>query len=78
MSTVAKTNMCGKEYKGLLSYCSAQKLENQENCTHYIKHTFLKQCMFYREDLNGACDNWWAQIKQEMPEHILKFLRGER
>jgi len=72
MSTVTKTNMCAKEFRGLMSFCKAQKIENQEDCTHYIKHSYLNRCMFYRKDIGGACDNQWAQRKEDMPEEVIK------
>lgn len=75
MSTVAKINMCRSQYRDLQSLCGANTTASQEDCTHYIKHSFLKQCMWFRKDINGACDNWWAQNKQEMPAGIIALLK---
>jgi hypothetical protein len=76
MPTVAQANMCKKAYRDLISMCSALELLNQVDCTHYIKSTFHKHCMWYRPDIDGACDNWWAQNKKEMPAELVKAVRG--
>lgn len=74
--TVTKTNMCIKGYKEPISMCSAKEIASQENCTHYWPATRAKRCIFYRDDILGACDNSWAQRKVEMPEYALKLLKS--
>lgn len=78
MSTVAKINMCAKPlYKDPMSFCTAKVIENQIDCTHYWQHSRAKHCMFYRPDIGGACDNWWAQAKIEMPAGVVALLKGD-
>jgi len=67
-TTSTKINMC--EVDGPMSLCRAVEFADQEGCSHHIKASKESRCMFYRGDLNGACDNTWAQKKVDMPEHF--------
>ena len=76
MSTVTKTNMCQRAFKDPQSFCIAKSRESQEDCTHYFKASYDNRCMWYREDIYGACDNWWAQNRKEMPAEIIEILKS--
>lgn len=75
MSTVTKTNMCERGFREPMSNCRAKTREAQEDCTHYFPASFTKGCMWFREDLENGCDNWWAQNRKEMPPEILEMLK---
>ena len=67
-TTTTQVNMC--ERKGSMSMCMAVTMADQEGCKYRVKASRNDRCMFYREDMEGACDNTWAQRGVDMPESI--------
>ena len=65
-STVNAVNMCKRE--GPMSKCGACSITDQEGCKYRRKASNSDRCMYWREDMGGACDNSYAQKGIDQPE----------
>jgi len=59
VSTNVQVNMCQK--LGPMSFCRAFSIADQKGCKHREDASDTVHCMYWRDDLNGACDSVWAQ-----------------
>ena len=70
VSTTVKISMIRK--LGPMSFCGAFSIEDQEGCKYREDATYAKHCLYYRPQMNGACDNCWAQAGVEMPKKVVE------
>jgi len=64
----AKINVC--ETRGMMSVCRAATISDQEGCKYYEKCSDANSnhCCHWRESINNACDNMWAQRNIDKPK----------
>ena len=48
--------------------CMAIAMADQFGCKYREDASKREGCMYYRDDLGGACDNVWAQLGIEKPK----------
>ena len=66
-ATSTKINMCRK--KGPMSYCVAYNIpDDQQGCDYREPASSGDACLHYRPNLDGACDNPWAQAGVKRPK----------
>ena len=51
-----------------MSKCGACSITDQEGCKYRRKASNSDRCMYWREDMGGACDNSYAQKGIDQPE----------
>lgn len=66
VSTTSEINLCGKN--GPMSVCTACSVADQHGCKYRRKATNKDCCMYWREDMGGACDNSYAQRGVDQPK----------
>ena len=68
VSTTSPISFCRSN--GPISVCIACSIADQHGCKYREEASARECCMYYREDLNSACDNVWAQrgITKPKPE----------
>ena len=53
-----------------MSFCMACSVADQYGCSYREPSASGKHCMYWREDMDGACDGMWAQTSKDNPNKI--------
>jgi hypothetical protein len=61
-------NLC--ETRGMMSFCKAASIADQAGCKYHdpCSDKNSNHCCHWRETMNGACDNMYAQRNIEIPK----------
>jgi len=68
VTTTIKINMCRRG--GPMSFCMACETEDQHGCLFREPASSSDHCLYWRENMDGACDGVWAQTSKENPNKI--------
>ena len=65
VSTTTKINFCAKQNG--MSFCKAVELSDQHGCKYREDASKADRCMYWRKEIDGACDCIWAQKSIDKP-----------
>jgi len=65
VATTGAINLCRST--GPMSICSACTVADQPGCSYREDATNAVHCLYYRENMDGACDSVWAQTSKPNP-----------